>query len=968
MPKRKYYRFIPPEKPANKKRVKKKFSLSLKRFLGLALKIGFLGAFLFLILMVGVFAYYAKGLPEPQDILENPLTQSTKIYDRSEKVLLYEVYQDEKRTVVGIDEISPFIKNAIISIEDKDFYKHPGIDFKGLVRSAWVAIKTKGQYIQGASTITQQFIKNSLLSPKRTISRKVKEIILSLELERKYSKDEILAFYLNQVSFGSNAYGVESASKTFFAKNASDVTLAEAAILAALPKAPTRLSPYGNNPDLLKQRQELILHRMKILGYITEDEKEKALEEKIEFQQQRTGIKAPHFVMYIKEILEEKYGKDVVEKSGLRVITTLDWKLQEKAEEIVVQQTEKNEKNYGAKNSALVAINPKTGEILSMVGSRDYFDIENDGNVNVVLRERQPGSAFKPFAYAAAFEKGYTPDTLLFDVKTEFNPYCVYSAVQSKDKFGLDCYHPQNYDLKERGPITMRSALAQSLNIPSVKTLYLAGVENSIDLAEKMGIATLKERKRFGLALVLGGGEVKLIDITSSFGVFAAEGKKAPVYSIIKVEDNEGNVLEEHKEENSKQVLDKNTCRIINSILSDNEARAPMFGSSSYLSLGDIPVAAKTGTTQEYRDGWTIGYTPNLAVGVWTGNNDNSSMTKMAGVTTAGPIWHDFMVFALQDRKKLSFTPPTIIQTNKAVLSGNIGGEIVKIDTISGKRATESTPPHLIEERIYHQAHSILYYVSKDNPKGSIPENPEIDPQFKNWEAAIKSWANDPERGNWTDEIPPEEYDDIHINANKPVIKILSPKNGTIIESANIKIKTEIRAENNIKQVDFFFDEDFLGSKISTPYEWPFTLVDKNDLSGRHKLTVKAYDVCLNSNEKSVNIYTNINGSSGINNEEEVEPKLTLFNPNETDFPYTINLTLQGEFDEVRLYYSAKEDLSNSYFITKDWQKLSQENYQYIWNDPGLEAGNYYLYVLGEDENENIVMSNKVLIKILKEE
>ncbi len=961
MPERKYYRFIPPEKPMNKKMGKKKFSLRLKKSLGLAFKIGFLGILLFLILMVGIFAYYAKELPNPQDILNNPLTQSTKIYDRSGKILLYEVYQDEKRTIVGINKISPFIKDAIISIEDKDFYKHPGIDFRGLIRSAWVAIKTRGQYIQGASTITQQFVKNSLLSPKRTISRKIKEIILSLELERKYSKDEILAFYLNQISFGSNAYGIQSASKAFFAKDASDVTLAEAAILAALPKAPTRLSPYGNNPDLLKQRQELILGRMEALGYITKDEKEEALKEKVEFQQEQIGIKAPHFVMYIKEILEEKYGKDLVEKGGLRVTTTLDWELQKKAEEIVGEQAEKNEKNYGAKNAALVAIDPNTGEIFSMVGSRDYFDIENDGNVNVVLRPRQPGSAFKPFAYATAFGKGYTPDTLLYDVKTEFNPYCVYSAVQSKDKFGLDCYHPQNYDSKERGPITMRSALAQSLNIPSVKTLYLAGVNASIDLAEKMGITTLQNRDRFGLALVLGGGEVKLIDITSAFGVFAIEGKKNEPYGIIKVEDDKGNILEEHKKETAKQVLDQNVCRIINDVLSDNEARSPMFGASSYLSLGDIPATAKTGTTQEYRDGWTIGYTPNLVVGVWTGNNDNSSMSRMAGVSTAGPIWHDFMLFALQDKEKLDFAPPTTVQPDKAVLSGNMGGETIKIDTISGKRATESTPLSLIEEKFYRQAHTILYYVSKDNPQGNIPENSETDPQFKNWEAAVKSWANDPERGNWTDEMPPEEYDDVHTVANKPVIEIVSPKNGTIIESANIEIKTKIEAQNNIRQIDFFFDEDFLGSKINAPYEWSFTLADKNNFSGRHKLTVKAYDIYLNSSEKSVNIYTNINGSD---NKDETEPKLTLLNLNETNFPYTINLILQGSFNKIMLYYSAEENLNNSYFITEDWQKISKENYQYKWDDT-LKSGNYYLYVLGEKDDGNIVMSNKVLIKVL---
>jgi 1A family penicillin-binding protein len=961
MPKRSYYR-----KTTKYHHYKTTAHLSrfqkLKKATNFLIKGFFISGLIGFFLLLALFAYYAKDLPNPQEILEKPLSQSTKIYDRTGETLLYEIYEGEKRTVVSFDEISPAIKNAIIAIEDDDFYDHPGIDFKGILRSLWIALKTGGQELQGASTITQQFIRNSLLTPERTLRRKIKEIILSLELERKYSKDEILTFYLNQISFGSNAYGVESASLTFFGKRAQEINLSEAAILASLPKAPTRLSPYGNNPDLLQDRQSLVLARMKEEGYINETEMKAALQEKLEYKQKKAGIKAPHFVMYVREILEDKYGKDMVEKGGLKVVTTLDWKLQEKAQELVTKQAQKNEKAYNAQNAALVSIDPQTGQLLTMVGSRDYFDIQNDGNVNVALRPRQPGSAFKPFAYTAALQKGFTPSTLLYDVKTEFNPNCVYSAVQGKDKYGLDCYHPQNYDLKERGPVTMRQALGQSLNIPAVKTLYLAGVDQTINLAHKLGITTLQDRSRFGLAIVLGGGEVKLIDITSAFGVLANEGKQQQINTILKITDFDGNVLEEVRQNDIKgeQVLEKNTARLINDILSDNEARTPMFGAHSYLYLGEnIPAAAKTGTTQEYRDGWTIGYTPNLVTGVWTGNNDNTSMTKTAGVSTAGPIWHDFMIFAMQDRAKLNFNPPDIFKTDKAVLNGKIGGEVVKIDTISGKRVTDLTPPELIEEKTFRQAHSILYYVDKDNPLAARPSNPAQDPQFENWEQAVKSWARDPQRGNWNDEVPPDEEDDIHTIENKPSIKITEPDNGDILEDQTIKIKTDIDTHYSIKQVDFFFDSNFIGSKISKPFDWELTINQEDWLNGRHKISARAYDRYLNSNETSINIYTDITEDDTPVQTQTYEFSLAVDQAEVP--PYNFTLEAYKSLKKLKLYYSYHKDLSNSYLITKNWQPHQNNTYTYTW-DPDIDQGTYYIYALGEDKDENLVISNALEI------
>jgi len=959
MPKRKYYRFLPDGRQLKIIKKQQKTPRSFKRKMILLFKAGLVGVALLFLFILIAFAYYAKDLPNPKDVLEKPLTQSTKIYDRTDKVLLYEIYENEKRTVVSSNEISLYLKQAIVSIEDKDFYKHPGIDLRGILRSVWVAIKTGGGELQGASTITQQFIRNSLLTTQVTLSRKIKEIILSLELERKYSKEEILTFYLNQISFGSNVYGVESAAKAFFAKNAKDVTLAEAAILAAIPKAPSKLSPYGDHVDLLKNRQALVLSKMESLGYISKEEKTAALKEEIIFQKQTTSMKAPHFVMYIKELLEEKYGKDLVEKGGLRVTTTLDWDLQEKTEKILQAQAEKNEKEFRTKNAALVTIDPKTGEILSMIGSRDYFDIENDGNVNVALRPRQPGSAFKPFVYATAFKKGYTPDTILFDVTTEFNPNCVYSAVQDKDQYGLDCYHPQDFDGNQRGPISMHNALAQSLNIPAVKTLYLVGLDDALKTAKVAGITTLDDRNRFGLSLVLGGGEVKLLELASAYGIFATEGFRTTPYSILQVKDNQGKILEKTEPIIPEQVMDSNICRMINMILSDNQARTPVFGANSTLYLGDIPVAAKTGTTQEYRDGWTIGYTPEIVIGVWTGNNDNSPMERTTGIRTAGAIWHDVMLAALENKPHTSFTPPITVVPDKPIMRGELG-EIVKIDKISGKRATSQTPPELIEERVYRQAHSILYYVNKDNPQGPQPTNPEKDPQFKNWEEAVKLWAQAPERQSMYNETPPAEFDNIHIEANKPIVSINAPENGAVLSANPIEIAVQIKANYDIKQADFFFDDQFLGSKVNAPYEWNFKLTSTEDMIGRHKLLVKAYDIYLNANQASINVYTNISETSSQNN---IIQKLTLSTPQETDFPYTIDLAVSGNLVNFKLYYSKNSDLGNGYLITKNWQEISSNHYQYIWNT-ALQAGDYYLYAIAEDQGANMFLSNKILISV----
>lgn len=743
---------------------------------------------------VATFVYVLKDLPNPQSLAERNLTESTKIYDRTGKIILYDVHGEEKRTVIPFEEIPQFTKDATVAIEDNNFYHHFGLDIKGIIRSVFNNIIGKtilGKKTSvGGSTITQQFIKNAILTSEKTYVRKIKEAILAIEMEMKYSKNEILGFYLNQVPYGSNTYGVEAAAQTFFNKNAKDLTLAESALLAALTQAPSYYSPYGSHFETTKARQEYVLQRMNELGYINKEQMEGAKNEKLIFASPQSGMKAPHFVMYIKEYLEDKYGKNYIEEAGLKVYTTLDWDLQFIAETAISNGADTNGKKYNAQNAALAAIDPKTGQILAMVGSKNY-DADPfpkgctpgktclfEPYVNVTTSPRQPGSSFKPFAYAMAFQKGFTPDTMLFDLKTEFNPNCPSDATQEKDQYGLECYHPKNYDNKFRGPISMKSSLAQSLNIPSVKTLYLAGVNETINLAQDMGIETLKDRSRFGLSLVLGGGEVRLLEETAAFGVFAADGIKNPVKAILKIENNKGETIEQYKNE-PKKILEPQIARLISDILSSEDARAPIFGYKSYLYIDGIPVAAKTGTTQEYRDGWTVGYTPSLAVGVWTGNNNNTSINREPGAVIAAPIWNEFIKKAYAKKTALKnstkpenyfdlpeqpeeFIKPDPVAANKDVLSGNyITALKARIDKVSGKLATNLTPPDMIEEKTYPQIHCILEYVSRDDPQGD--SNGKDDPQFQNWEQSVLSWVSALENGYLYNQNPPQEYDDIHV-------------------------------------------------------------------------------------------------------------------------------------------------------------------------------------------------------------
>jgi 1A family penicillin-binding protein len=677
-----------------------------------------LGVWLATLSVIGVAAFvlYARStLPDPESLVSRQVKESTKIYDSTGTVVLYDIYDEERRTVVAWDKMSDNIKKATLAIEDSGFYQHPGFDIRGIVRSLYIDVTSGGSTVVGGSTLTQQLVGNALVGRQKSVLRKIQELLLAVEVERRFTKDQIFEMYLNQVPYGSNAYGVESASQTYFGIPASDLSVAQAALLASLVQRPSYLSPYGTHVDELLARKDYVLERMKALGYLDDQQYQAATSEKIEFQPKSNGIAAPHFVSMAQEYVTQKYGKDIITSGGFKIITTLDATLQKKAEELVTKYAKTNKEKYNASNAALVAIDPKTGGVLALVGSANYFDTANEGNFNVVTATRQPGSAFKPFAYATAFAKGFPDSTVLWDVKTEFNPLCAPDASQKKDPTGQDCYHPKNYNGSYSGPVTMRQSLAQSLNVPSVKTLYLAGVPDTIDLAEKMGITTLGDRSRFGLSLVLGGAEVKPVDLASAYGVFANDGIRVPWGFIQRIELSDGTVLEE-RQTSSSRVLDAQTARLVTDVLSDNNARAPVFGYNNSLVIPGHDVAAKTGTTQENRDAWVVGYSPSIATAVWVGNNRNQSMTAAgAGISAAGPLWNAFMTSAVSSLPDESFIAPDPVVANKIMLNGSY---------------TSADHPEI---------HSILFYVSKDNPLGDIPSNPQQDPQFTNWEWSVQN-------------------------------------------------------------------------------------------------------------------------------------------------------------------------------------------------------------------------------------
>lgn len=623
-----------------------------------------------------VLIYLYKQLPSPSNLTSNEnFPVSTQIFDRNGQ-LLYEIYGNENRIPIKISDLPDYVMEATVAIEDKNFYKHHGLDLRGLIRAGFNNFS--GGEIQGGSTITQQLVKNALLSKEKTLQRKIKEAVLAVMTEIIYDKEEILEMYLNYISYGGTAVGIEAAANKYFDKSAKDLSLAEASLLAGLPQSPTTYSPFGSNPERGKNRQKEVLRRMVEDKYLTQEEATQAENETLAFAIKRTDIKAPHFVFYIKDLLYAKYGEKMVETGGLRVKTTLDLELQETAQASLSAEVSQLARMKVGNGAGLVT-KPNTGEILAMIGSKDYFDSQADGQVNVVLSQRQPGSSIKPLMYATAFaEKTLNPGSMVLDVPTCFR------VAGQRD------YCPKNYTGGFSGPVTIRHSLGNSLNIPAVKALATIGVEKFMQQAKAMGINTWTDPANYGLSLTLGGGEVKMIELAEAFGVLANQGVRVPLTGILEISNYKGEVLETYDPEQTRadleylnenelateqnqlqRVMNRAPAYLTSHILQDNNARLAAFGSNSELLIKNKIVSAKTGTTNDLKDNWTVGYTPEFLTIVWVGNNDSKSMSYLAsGITGAAPIWHDIMEFILQDQETIWPEKPADVKIANVCLTG----------------------------------------------------------------------------------------------------------------------------------------------------------------------------------------------------------------------------------------------------------------------------------------------------------
>lgn len=680
-----------------------------------------------LIVIPLLFLWYSRDLPTPGTLVVGKYTDATRIYDKKGE-LLYSVYQDENRSYVKLAEIPKYLQQGTIAIEDKDFYTNQGfspIAYVRVIRNALI-----GQGLAGGSTISQQLVKNVLLTNERSLPRKIKELILSIQVNQTYSKDQILEMYLNNIPYGGSAIGVEAAAQRYFGKKVKELDLAESAFLAGLPQSPSLYSPFSGN-DYYIGRTEAVLKRMVEDKYITKEQSEKALAkiEKYSFKHENvTGIKAPHFVMYVKDLLAEQFGENMVTTGGLQVTTSLDYDIQKETEKIVKEEVDKL-KEHKVGNGAAVVADPKTGEILAMVGSKDYFDTENDGNYNVAIyNTRQPGSSMKPVMFAAAFEHGYTPATLLMDVPTEF------PTPESVEQV----YKPVNYDGKFHGPVQVRFALGNSLNIPAVKMLAMVGIEPVMQKAYEMGIENWKPTEeamgKVGLSLVLGGRETSLLNEITAYSVFANKGVRQDPVTILKVTDKNGKVLYEHKKTSGKKVLSEEVAFLISHILLDNNARSMAFGTRSLLNIPGRTVAVKTGTTDEKRDNWAIGYTPSFVVGVWVGNNDNSPMNPAiaSGTTGASSIWHEIMSYVLKDQPNEEFEKPSNVEAKEIdAFAGGLphAGQPTRSEYfIKGTEPTSESP-------IYKSKDGKIYLVFQENdPVSTDGQN--------RWQKGIEEWIN----------------------------------------------------------------------------------------------------------------------------------------------------------------------------------------------------------------------------------
>ncbi len=810
---------------------------------------GVIGVFVFLFFILPLLAF---NLPSPDKIVRND-GFSTKILDRNGAVL-YDIYSNQRRTPVDIKDVPLYLRQATIAIEDKNFYKHGGFDPLGMARG-FLKIFVSGR-AQGGSTLTQQLVKNVLLTSDRTLLRKVKEFVLSIQIERKYTKDQILQMYLNEAPYGGTAWGVESASETYFGKKVQDLDLIESAVIAGLPQSPSRYSPYSSTPKAYVTRTKDVLRRMREDGYITKDQENSANNalKDISFQARGADFKAPHFVQYVQKILEDRYGQAAVEAGGLKVTTTLDLALQDKAQEIVSDEISKVEKQH-ITNGAAMVVSPETGEILAMVGSKNFGATDYDGQVNVTTSLRQPGSSFKPFTYVTAFKKGYSPASLIMDVPTTF-----------PGGVGQPDYAPVNYDGKYRGPVQMRYALANSLNVPAVKTLALSGIKEVLKTAYDMGISTLPPTddtlKRVGLSLTLGGGEVRLIDMTSAYAAFVNTGYKVEPIAILKVEDVHGKVLEDNTPQKGKRVLTEEQAFLIDSILSDNNARKDVFGPNSLLNVSGKSVMVKTGTTNDKRDNWTMGGNGNAMVGVWVGNNDNSPMLNVAsGVSGASPIWRRILLESLSGKADKPFAVPSgVVSASVDTVSGFASHDGFASRSEYFIKGTEpgTDPVHVMLKICKNEGKlaspSDVAGGNYDNKEFFVfkEEDPTAGAGGQNrWQEGILAWLSGQADSKYH---PPTEYCG---TANPLNVEFVNPtdRSSNLPNSMTIKFKAD--STNDIVQADLYIDSVKVRSFSSVPFE--FQTNSNNFPNGVHTIRAVAKDSGGHESDRVITVGVGVN-------------------------------------------------------------------------------------------------------------
>ena len=818
-----------------------------------------IGVVAVMVLSFFVVVYYSRELPDPNRLLERSFELSTKFYDRDGKPI-YEIYGEKNRSLITLDQVSPSIINATLATEDAQFYQHKGYSFRGIARALKNMIS--GENLQSGSTLTQQVIKNTLLTQEQTITRKIKEFILSLQLENAYSKEEILQMYLNETPYGGQSYGILTAAKAFFNKLPNELTIAEAAYLAGLPQRPSYYSYYGSNPEAGLERKDYVLYLMNVRGWVdkegkkyflSDEEYEAAKNEKLSFQTTFLPFKAPHYVLYVRQLLADKFGEEAVQQGGLQVTTSLDLELQESAEAIVFDEVERSQ-NLNVGNGGLVAIDPKTGQILAMVGSKGYFlKSEPEGcisgitgensctfepNLNVSLARRQPGSSIKPITYSVMLSQGYTVAYPLVDVPTSF-------PGSAPDK----PYNPENYDGKFRGPMPIRKSLGNSINISAVKALKIVGLDSMIDQAEAMGISTLKERQRYGLALTLGGGETKLLEMTNAFAVFASKGVYREPVTILEVKDSTGNEIYKWRDNGGDRVLSEDVSFLISDILSDDGARSEVFGFGSLLNIPGHQVAVKTGTTDDKRDNWAIGFTPSVAAGVWVGNNNNDAMNPVlaSGISGATPIWNRFMKEFLKDKENEKFSPPKNIEkhtVDKLTGMQPYGDHPVREEWfVKGTEPTAKSPWYQ-ELEICKEDEKLANDSCKQAGKTEIKTFVKVLAERSEWQTEVDKWVYE----NYNDQseyFPPQTQSHLVYEGgdlkddDKVYVDVVGLKDGQTVP-LSFRLSVEVSSAKDVERVNIYVDGEQITSDESEPFGYNFAF--KPDQIGEHEFEATATD------------------------------------------------------------------------------------------------------------------------------